>query len=472
MPGFTTTCSYCNAIVSLAAPPRPGQRISCARCGEEFIYHGAEPVAETEVPAAPAEPPALPSRRPVSNRAVALAVGGVMTFMALLCLAWALHTVEARREHDRGISKEQEIALPLFLKLIGVVWVTGLVVLLFDTWQRRHAGTEPSARPRWLLGLVAVLATAGLFFVFVSGPLRHRSSHAVVPEDAPVAQPLRPAQMEVLKFVPGDSNIIAGIHVAEALNQPLSRQYLQDFRIGPLELGAERLEQWTGLRLDDMEQLTLALKLEGLLVPRFTLVVRTKLPYQAEAILKKLAAVRIPERVRKDSYRFQLGNSSLKPVLWCPPEGQYLVIALSPGDLDASFDKSTGVENLIQPLRTLLNERMSAPSPVWLAAHSEHWEQTLLAAWLAQVPEQNRSILATMQTLGIWLEFGQDVTLNAAARCATRQAADDLAGLLMRWAKSHLLAARALADGVWVSGQAHTDLASVQRALGAARGVP
>src|SRR5439155_8915510 len=133
-----------------------------------------------------------------------------------------------------------------------------------------------------------------------------------------------------------DSNLVAAIQVREALRHPLGKQLFAELRAGPLELGKDHIEKWTGLKWEEIDELAIAVKIDGLLIPRPTLIVRSILPYQTEAILKKLHAVAIPEAAGKDRYRIQWGKSSFKPALWCPPEGRTFVIALTPADLDAS----------------------------------------------------------------------------------------------------------------------------------------
>src|SRR5207244_12908682 len=126
-----------------------------------------------------------------------------------------------RRAHDVGIVKEQEISLPFFVKLISNLWVIGLVLLLFDLWQGRRRQDGVVIRPRWVLALVAVLVAASLSFVFLSGPIRHRSSRDGSGSAFAVVRLLKPAQMDVLAYVPGDSNVVAAMQVAEALRDPL-----------------------------------------------------------------------------------------------------------------------------------------------------------------------------------------------------------------------------------------------------------
>ncbi len=399
----------------------------------------------------------------MSNRALALLVLAAMAGMALVTLLAALQTVEVRRAHDLGISKQQEVSIPLILKLAGNLWVIGLVLILLSIWHRSRS--PAAARPRWLLGAAGIFAAAGLAFVFLSGTVRHRSSHSgEAHDDAAPFVARKPAELESLAYLPADSNLIAAIHVREALRSSLGEQLLQELRIGPLELGANHIEKWTGLKWEEIDELALALKIDGALVPRPTLVIQCVRPYRAESLLRKLHAERIPEAARSDCYRFQWGNASFKPTLWCPPEGRTLIITLTPADLEASLARSVqGIEHLPLALRTILRERMNMPAPLWAAVASEQWDATVVPQLLAGLPARNREALLKVRTVAVWLEVRDDITVNVAARCVDETAAADFASFLANWTKPALHDIRTVLNGPWVEGQAHGDRRSIQQ---------
>lgn len=463
MASLTTTCAYCNAIVPVPASAGSGQRIPCPRCGEVFPYLPGQAVeganedwsSSTEAPVAAG----------LSNRALGLLVLSGMGLMALLTLVAALQTVGIRRGNDLGITKPQQISIPLFIKLIGNLWVIGLALILFKLWRER--GTSTAARPRWLAATLCILTAAGLSFVFFSGTIRHRSSQGSESSEETVPIPVpKPAQLESLAYLPSDSNLVAAIHVREALHHPHGRKLLEDLRLGALELGTDHIEKWTGLKWEDIDELAFALKIDGQLIPRPTLIVHGFQPHQAARILKKLHAVRIPEAAYKDCYRIQWGDSGFKPTLWCPAEGRTLIVALAPADLDASLGKPRqGIEHLPASVQTMLRERMNAPTPIWAVATSQEWDKTILTQVLANLPAQTRDMLLKVRTLGVWLEIDTPMTVNAAGQCVNAATATELASYLQGWAKPYLEDVRTVADGTWFTAQGHGSLINVSRAL-------
>jgi hypothetical protein len=121
------SCPYCNSQVS---PPgvRSGQRIFCRRCGESFVYQG--PDTEGEPAAAPSPPPVAGVPR-WSNRAIALAVLGVMFLMATAGLVLALATVHFRRANDYPkTNPDDDLAR---VKIIAPANLGGLGYLPADT---------------------------------------------------------------------------------------------------------------------------------------------------------------------------------------------------------------------------------------------------------------------------------------------------------------------------------------------------
>src|SRR5262249_47020627 len=94
MSTVTRPCPFCNADATIPPGSRDGQRVSCPRWGEDFVYHGPDVAGE----AAPAAAAPGPVRR--SNRTVAVTVLGIMALMATVALVYALSTVAFRRGND------------------------------------------------------------------------------------------------------------------------------------------------------------------------------------------------------------------------------------------------------------------------------------------------------------------------------------------------------------------------------------
>src|SRR5207244_6990606 len=100
-------------------------------------------------------------------------------------------------------------------------------------------------------------------------------------------------------------------------------------------------------------------------------------------------------------------------------------------DLDAvRVEPAPTMEHFAPPLGDLFRERMNQPAPVWIAGHSDQWDKTILHTWLLTQPPQEQEALGKLRTFGVWLTFGREVTVNAAAACADAAAAEPLRAFL------------------------------------------
>src|SRR5690348_9656924 len=159
-------CPYCNAVVPPGPVLRPGQQVTCPRCEESF-----KPKVTGEVPAADAArqdvdlPPQVPPvRQPArSNLLVALAVLGLMGVMAAAGLALALWTKPQRRANDSGLKRSR-----------------------------------------------------------LSHKRRPQRESDVTPPDR-----VAPLELGALGYLPADSDVLLGAHVAEALREAGGRQGLE-----------------------------------------------------------------------------------------------------------------------------------------------------------------------------------------------------------------------------------------------------
>ena len=201
MPSDVLSCPYCNTPAAPPANARPGQRISCSRCGESFPYRGSgesTPVTASPMPAPPPPPIAAPRR--FSNGEIGRFVLGVMVVMAVIGLTYALSTQGIRREYDIHLPKTKAISIPVYLMIPLVLFVVGLVGAWFWGWNRRERGdtTAPPARRIWgLMGLSAlVLVVVELAMVVMQA----RTPRPAELESLPPVHAVPPAELAALGY--------------------------------------------------------------------------------------------------------------------------------------------------------------------------------------------------------------------------------------------------------------------------------
>jgi hypothetical protein len=316
-----------------------------------------------------------------------------------------------------------------------------------DTEGEATAQVKPqpvAGRPRWsnrgialtVLGVMFLMAAAGLVLALATVGFRRANDYPKTNPDDALARIkiIAPANLGGLGYLPPDTSLVVGVHVAEALQDPAGSEFLKRFRPGDFlpgnqadlgEAGFGNLEKWTGLSLEELDHLVLGLNVENRAIPRLTLVVQTRRSYDAEKVRAALKASRGAERGKRILYKFQPEKLPLEPVVWFAGE-RTLVVGLSAEDIQAvPADPQPGSEHLSPALREILR-RMGPAAPVWLAGHSEDWDKTTVKLLLDGQKPADRQVLARVRTFAAWLQFGEGLRLNAAFDCADAASAEAL----------------------------------------------
>ncbi len=419
------TCPYCNSTV--AAPPltRPGQRVPCPRCGESFPLRdsaAAEPV--TPVPEPPADSPPAASPR-LSNGRLALLILGGMIAMALIGLAYALHTQDLRRSYDIQLPKTRSIDVPLIARIALGLYVTGLIAATVWGWNRREraAGApRPWTRRLGVPGLAVVaLVAVGLALIAIQA----RPVRPPLELDRPRSAPVPPAELAALGYLPDDIDAIAAVHVAEVLDEPTGRDVLR--RIGLGGEGAPDLEKWTGLKLDDLDHVVVGLKLDAEMLTRFVIVARARHPIDPRNVCDALKTTAKQEVDGRTVYPFVLQTglpllASVGVSLWFADE-ETLVIAKKFENLPQTPRK--GIDHLRPALREAIREHLAPASHVWVAAHAESWDglNFLLRQGLNEALGRDAENFNKVRTVALALTIENGLTLIGSAHCQDEPAA-------------------------------------------------
>jgi hypothetical protein len=429
------SCPYCNSPAVVPAGTSDGQRVPCPRCGESFPYRGPTVIdheAPTDVsPRAPAPAPAIQLRP--ANWVVGVIVLGMMVSMALVGLAFALQTEGVRRAHDLRLPKSRAIDIPFYALLALGIYIAGLVTAFLWGWNRRDRAPELVARP-WTrrLSAPALVALAVIPVVVLAAlAIRGRSGRQPLGDDLPPAVVrVPPAELPALGYVPSDVNVVVGLHVAEALDDPSGKELLKGLSVG--DLGTDLVQQWTGLPLAELDHAALGLRLEGELIPRLTLVARTRQPYKPEKVRESLKAQRTPEPGHKRPvYRFKTETGSVLDALpayvWFADD-RTLVVHLSRRWEVVPEEPKDGLDHLPAPLAQYLRQRAGRDAQVWAVGHLDDWEKAGGLALLRAGPlKEAWDTLSAVRTAGVSVRCGDGLTLTAAFDCADEAAAKALA---------------------------------------------
>jgi hypothetical protein len=207
--------------------------------------------------------------------------------------------------------------------------------------------------------------------------------------------------------------------------------------VGTDAINPRSIEVWSGIKLDDIDHAVLGLKLTEDLPTRFTLVVRTRRPIQAEQVRETLKAEGRREVDGRGVYPFVMKmelpgiqGGGLGANAWFADD-YTLVVAKTFDHVPA--EPRGGVDHLRPALRQLLKERMGPSAQLWLAADMPPWDKVfpLLQAWVLLSLRKEARTIEKVRTFGVWLTADDGgATLRGAAHCDDDAAAEALEAFL------------------------------------------
>jgi hypothetical protein len=462
MTAFLLTCPYCNAQFSYTPPSSAPVRVPCPRCDDIFAWQppaaeeslsaprtGSRPGTLPRLPASddqrvsaqPLAQPALlvppltlqrPMQRLPTARIVQLA--GLSVAVALISLM--LNVVVP--------SNTTEKALPFMLLLAGIGLVASLWLWFLQT-PRSNA-----ALAGFVLANMASVALLILPFLLSQTDFRRSHDPQKPPPEPPVAAQVTavaPGELAGLGYLPVDHQLVAGIHVAELLRQPIGPKLFAKRKEGEppppwlIDQGFGRVARWTGLQPEQIDHVVFGLRLDGLL-PHLTMVVRTRGPYDPQTLKtaqETLAAAQgkkvVPvKHLGHDYYKFadQPGNGNL----WLA-DAQTLILvyrldALTERDDLALTEKlRQGGEGPPPALRQILRSRLARGTLLWWCAI----DQPQLAASMlgAKKEEELGKLLPNVRSVtgGLRLQK-EEAAVLANFECADIATARRLAELLQQ----------------------------------------
>src|SRR5262249_5367679 len=156
-----------------------------------------------------------------------------------------------RRGHDLMKPPRSEfISVPLILRLGLGVYLFVLAIILGRGYLQRQQGPTAIGWRRFVLP--TILAATGA--VLVATLLQPRRNPERPAEDFLPVRSVPAAELSGLGYLPDDVNIVAGLHVAEVLQNPDGRALWSGLlHLGPVDLGPERLGSLVQLKPEEID---------------------------------------------------------------------------------------------------------------------------------------------------------------------------------------------------------------------------
>ncbi len=284
-----------------------------------------------------------------------------------------------------------------------------------------------------ILSIMAAMATIGFVFAWITTDIRRQRDH---PSETSMLSPsevvsVAPAQLAALGYLPAGTEAIAAIHVAELMARPETASILRLMQADRANFPLHRLQQMSGLGLEDLDHVVLGVKMKDELLGRAFLVVQTCRPYDAAHVRAALKGGRQVHLSNKTVERIAPEQGELGGALWCANE-RTLVLTLQPKDLESvPTVPIAGVERFSTEIQKPLTG-LPAGTQMWVVASAINWDAILFFLQALGLTDADRRTLSQVQGFDGWLRCQNEIRGQVEITCADATAATDLDKYLAR----------------------------------------
>jgi hypothetical protein len=290
--------------------------------------------------------------------------------------------------------------------------------------QRHRQARGPQARSSRSIAIVLLIGLGLGALGVIVGLSRSHAPSRPTPESEAAPEPARavaPLEMPGLAYLPDGTDSVIAIQL-QALLASLPSSDAQDVNGALARLGVptgvlETIERIVGLKMDEIDELVLGLKLkEGEIASQPVLVVQTRVSYSIEDLAHRRKAT-LEHKGERTYYRTP-ETQSFDRVFWWAPNDHILVVALRTEHLDAVPDGGrVGLAHLSSRLVEHATSLLPADTTCWAVLDSEKWETMagvvqLFAGKRGAWMDRFAGPVAALETivLGIRPENGQVLT--------------------------------------------------------------
>jgi hypothetical protein len=327
----------------------------------------------------------------------------------------------------------------------------------------------PGTRKTMLIvvGIMLTMAVIGLSYALWTTKLRRSR------DPRPMLDPVtfhKPYELAGLGYLPKDSQVIVGLHIAEWLaDKTVGKPLLEEPRPAALDWIVKQLPRVTGLPLEDLDHVVLAGSFEDL---QLVMVIKARRPFDLGKIAEHAKPSNTPLHQEKALYPISL--TMAEALVWCVEEKTLVcVIRLDAPEVKHLQGLSTTPrqidEVLSAPLIEAMKERLPKRNLLWAVGRLDHLG--VLKDMLPFVPAAKPYVEATknLKIFALGLEPGDDLTLTGHFRMTDAKAAAKiktiLEGIEIKGAKSQKVEVPPADQEPWVTWQVRGDVAVMREWL-------
>lgn len=330
---------------------------------------------------------------------------------------------------------------PTTKKAFPFMVLAGGMGLVASAWLRYFSRPRSNGATAWFIlgNMAAVALLIALPFALSTTAFRRgndlpkgvRPDAARFDADGKTPEgPVAPADLPALGYLPAESNLLIGLHVAELLHDPAGKTLLDQPSWAPMEAALGQVEKWTGLKKEALDHVALGVQTDQL-IPRLTVAVRTREPYNPASFHVVLDQSKPLKHRDRWLYPLRIGPLG-QGALWCV-EPRMLVVALW---WDGTRFKEVKEVLPLEPRRRLsgfhadirhvLQKRLRPGTPVWVAGRSVPGPMLAAILPVARGDKDAGKRFAKVHACALGLRFGDEMTLFGDLACTDAAAARDL----------------------------------------------
>jgi predicted Zn finger-like uncharacterized protein len=266
-----------------------------------------------------------------------------------------------------------------------------------------------------VVGIMLASAAVGLFYALRTAP--ERQSRHPDPTKIFAVRDYRPADLPALGYLPFDTRIAAGIHVADLLRDPLGNKLLEKPRWQGFDWVLDRIAQWTDLTPEAIDHIAVGINAPGEELPGLAVVVQTRQPYRS-SVLKNKYANRAPDYFyERPLFRIQvqIGDG----YLWCADDRTLVMLVRFEGvqraDLDRiPFKAHAGMEGLPDELQTLITDRLPPQPVAWAVGELEEITERLQHLPIAPLAGKSLAMGTDVRSFALGVQLQKEAVLYGA----------------------------------------------------------
>jgi hypothetical protein len=321
-----------------------------------------------------------------------------------------------------------------------------------------------------ILGIMVTMAIVGLSYALWTTKLRRSRDPRSMLDPITFRKPL---ELQGLGYLPKDSQVIVGLHIAEWLaDKKVGKPLLDEPRPAALDWVVKQLPRVTGLPLEEIDHVVLAASFDN---PQVVMVIKARRPYDLSKIAEHAKPSNTPLYQEKTLYEIVF-HPPVESLLWCVEEKTLVcVLRIDTPKIEHLHGLSATPRRLDEvlsaPLHDALKERLPKHQFAWAVGRLDKLGLLKDALPLLPIGMAN---LKEVKTFALGLEPVEGLTLTGHFQTTDAKSAAKLKvfldGVKIEGATQKLAMPNEGDNEQWLTWQVRGDVAAMREWLNQKKG--